>query len=170
MSVSCASAGSCAIGSSRGLRGTYHAYALAPRTCKTRRLHKLLDTRNHGGIIPRGRSAEAIFDVELPPIRDRSIEELLNLAVQTTEVVKVPLPCIIAAEASIVFIVGIQTELELLANIHAIILKLGLEAPILDVMSDSAVPDTRGDLVCFLGAVKAWPLVEIARFTPVGSE
>ena len=108
--------------------------------------------------------------MELPPIRDRSIEELLNLAMQTTEVVKVPLPCIIAAEASIVFIVGVQTELELLANVHAVVLKLGLEAPVLDVVPDFAVPDTRGDLICFLVAVKTWPFVEIARFTPVRSE
>jgi hypothetical protein len=89
---------------------------------------------------------------------------------QAAEVVEVPPPCVQTAEASIVLIVGVQGQFELLAHVDVFVPEHTLEAPVPQVAPGLAVPDPGCDFVCSFDPVDAGPSVESARIAPVGSD
>jgi hypothetical protein len=61
--------------------------------------------------------------VKAPPSWNGSVEELFDLAVQTSEIVVVPNPGVVAGKASVVFVLGVQSQFELFANVHFVVAK-----------------------------------------------
>jgi hypothetical protein len=155
--------------SSLGL-GERHPHRLPPGAREASRFHQLLDARDHRRILPSGRGAETVLDMEIPPPGHRNVEELLDFAMQAFEVVEIPLSRIMAAEASIVLIVGVQGQFELFAHVDIFFSEHTLKPPILQIASGLAVPDPGCDFVCSFNAVDAGPSVESARIAPVGPD
>lgn len=85
--------------------------------------YELLDTRNHGWVVPRSRRAKAVFHVHVSPSWDTSVEELLDFSVQTRKIVKIPLPRIVTAVTSVIFILCIEGQFELFADLDALVAK-----------------------------------------------
>lgn len=61
--------------------GQRDAYSLVDSPRKPGFLDQLLQTGNHGGICPRRRRAETVFDIHRPEPRDYRVEIILNLPV-----------------------------------------------------------------------------------------
>lgn len=139
--------------------GESHPHRLLPVVRKTGRSHQLLDARDHRRVLPRRRRAEAVLHVELAPPGHRSVEKLLDLAMQAAEVIEIPLSRVAAAEPSIILVVVVQGQLELLAHVDVFFAEHALEAPVPQVAPVLAVPDPGCDFVRLFDAVDAGPAV-----------
>jgi hypothetical protein len=150
--------------------GEGHPYRLLHSVRKTGRFHQLLDARDHRRILPSGRGAEAVLDMEIPPPGHRSVEELFDLAMQAFKVVEIPLSRIVTAEASIVLVVGVQGQFELFAHVDVFFSENTLEPPVPQIAPDLAVPDPGCDFVRSFDPVDAGPSVKSTWIAPVGPD
>lgn len=89
---------------------------------------------------------------------------------QAPKVVKVPLSRIKAGEASIILVIRVKSQLELLADVDAFVTEDRLEPPVRLLVCISIVSDAGSNLIRLLGAMISWPSVEGARLTPVGPD